>query len=172
MVFTKGLSLVLSLNFVHKYSQPKPKVWLTPFMNMTPVHLADKNLSYDKLVVVYNHTLVTKSTILSKSFSEQYTFQLRSIEREMFVRNWQHQVQTGLELDCSGCDQHPHLTYLVRRREELTEQVKVYSQQKAYRPTPQQVKIKCILHLKPGVIFSNNTLTVPNLDSKFFLSFY
>ena len=32
----KGLSQVLGLTFVYKYSQLKPKTWLRPFVNMAP----------------------------------------------------------------------------------------------------------------------------------------
>ena len=32
-VFTKGLSQVLGLTFVQKYSQLKPETWLRPFVN-------------------------------------------------------------------------------------------------------------------------------------------
>ena len=35
-VFTKGLSQVLDLNFVQKYSQLKPGTWLRPFVNTAP----------------------------------------------------------------------------------------------------------------------------------------
>ena len=35
-VFTKGLSQVLGLVFVQKYSQLKPETWLRPFVNMAP----------------------------------------------------------------------------------------------------------------------------------------
>ena len=35
-VFTKGLSQVLGLTFVQKYSQLKPEAWLRPFVNMAP----------------------------------------------------------------------------------------------------------------------------------------
>ena len=32
----KGLSQVLGLTFVYKYSQLKPKTWLRPFVNTAP----------------------------------------------------------------------------------------------------------------------------------------
>ena len=35
-VFTKGLSQVLGLTFVQKYSQLKPKTWLRPSVNTAP----------------------------------------------------------------------------------------------------------------------------------------
>ena len=35
-VFTKGLSQVLGLAFVQKYSQLKPETWLRPFVNTAP----------------------------------------------------------------------------------------------------------------------------------------
>ena len=35
-VFMKGLSQVLGLTFVQKYSQLKPETWLRPFMNTAP----------------------------------------------------------------------------------------------------------------------------------------
>ena len=37
-VFMKGLSQVLGLSFVQKYSQLKPQTWLRPFVNMALVH--------------------------------------------------------------------------------------------------------------------------------------
>ena len=41
-VFMKGLSQVLGLTFVQKYSQLKPETWLRPFVNTAP----DKNCKY------------------------------------------------------------------------------------------------------------------------------
>ena len=35
-VFTKGLSQVLGLTFVQKYSHLKPETWLRPFVNTAP----------------------------------------------------------------------------------------------------------------------------------------
>ena len=35
-VFTKGLSRVLGLTFVQKYSQLEPETWLRPFVNTAP----------------------------------------------------------------------------------------------------------------------------------------
>ena len=35
-VFAKGLSQVLGLTFVQKYSQLKPETWLRPFMKTAP----------------------------------------------------------------------------------------------------------------------------------------
>ena len=35
-VFTKGLSQVLGLTSVQKYSQLKPETWLRPFVNTAP----------------------------------------------------------------------------------------------------------------------------------------
>ena len=35
-VFMEGLTKVLGLAFVYKYSQLKPKTWLRPFVNMAP----------------------------------------------------------------------------------------------------------------------------------------
>ena len=36
-VFKRGLSQLLDYTFVHKFCQIKPKIWLRPFVNVTPV---------------------------------------------------------------------------------------------------------------------------------------
>ena len=45
-VFTKGLSQVLGLTFVQKYSQIKPETWLRPFVNTTPGLQINKSSSF------------------------------------------------------------------------------------------------------------------------------
>ena len=38
-ILTKGLSQVLGLTFVYKYSQLKPEIWVRPLMNTAPGQL-------------------------------------------------------------------------------------------------------------------------------------